>query len=245
MEVDTNLVIDIGNTRCKYAFFRLGRLVEASYQRETLFEDIEKWKKQGGKLCIFLSGSGRVDSEFRALLRDQADCFWEAVPGMDLPIKINYATPETLGFDRIAVCVGGRVFCPNAPLLVIDSGTCVTYNYVSGEGCFLGGNISPGLGMRFKSLNQYTASLPEISPEANYGGMGCTTEEAIRNGVMEGMLFEIRQYMREFVRKNSGSRVLLTGGNACFLEGRLGADAMFNPYLGFWGLNEILKYVKK
>ncbi len=240
-----NIVIDIGNTRSKYAFFREDQLLEAHYQLDALFEKIEKWRKQGEKLSVLLAGSGQIDFEMRRMLERLADCFLIANPTMPLPLKIGYATPETLGFDRIAICVGGRCLHPGIPLLIIDSGTCVTYNYLNAAGVFLGGNISPGLEIRFKSLHQYTARLPYVCPTENYGGIGRSTEEAIRNGVMEGMFFEVKCSIERFMTENPDGRVLLTGGNAYFLENRLPFPVSFYRYLSFIGLNEILKYVKK
>ena len=155
------------------------------------------------------------------------------------------ATPETLGFDRIAICVGAKSYYPGASLLVIDSGTCITYNYVSAEGVFLGGNISPGLEMRFNGLHRFTARLPLVTPTETYGGIGQSTEEAIRNGVMSGMLFEVQQYIECFLGQYPEGHVLITGGNAHFLERHLTPDILFCKYLSFVGLNEILKYVKK
>lgn len=144
-----NLVIDIGNTRSKYAFFQEDRLIGVNYRLDSILEDIRVWKEKGEKVWIFLTGSGHIDSEMQLAIKEQADYWLEASPALEVPLKIGYATPETLGFDRIAICVGAKSYYPGASLLVIDSGTCITYNYVSAEGVFLGGNISPGLEMRF------------------------------------------------------------------------------------------------
>ena len=178
-------------------------------------------------------------------IKEQADYWLEASPALEVPLKIGYATPETLGFDRIAICVGAKSYYPGASLLVIDSGTCITYNYVSAEGVFLGGNISPGLEMRFNGLHRFTARLPLVTPTETYGGIGQSTEEAIRNGVMSGMLFEVQQYIECFLGQYPEGHVLITGGNAHFLERHLTPDILFCKYLSFVGLNEILKYVKK
>ena len=240
-----NLVVVAGNTRMKYAFFDENRFVEAKYQADELFEDIGRWKETATGLHILLSGSGRVPEGTRKLLIELADSFWEASPQMKLPLQLGYATPQTLGFDRIANCVGAMRFYPGCPLLVIDSGTCITYNYVSDGGIFLGGNISPGLEMRFRGLHQYTARLPYVSPDENYGGMGRTTEEAIRNGVMDGMLFEVENYIRHFKETFQNAEVIITGGNSHFLKSYLNSGILFCEILGFLGLNEILQYTKK
>ncbi len=240
-----NLVIDVGNTRGKYAFFEEDRLVEIKYRLDSVFEDIGRWKEKGKRMDIFLSGSGRIEEEIRLLLKKSADTWLEASPQMPVPLVIDYTTPHTLGFDRIAVCVGAIYLEPAHPLLVIDSGTAITFNYVDAKGVFLGGNISPGQEMRFRGLHQFTARLPYVVAVENYGGIGRTTEEAIRNGVMTGILFEVENYIRCFKAENPDGRVLLTGGNAHFLVGHLISDVRFCKELGFIGLNRILKYSKK
>ena len=132
-----NLVIDIGNTRSKYAFFQEDRLIGVNYRLDSILEDIRVWKEKGEKVWIFLTGSGHIDSEMQLAIKEQADYWLEASPALEVPLKIGYATPETLGFDRIAICVGAKSYYPGASLLVIDSGTCITYNYVSAEGVLL------------------------------------------------------------------------------------------------------------
>lgn len=240
-----NLVVDAGNTRMKYAFFEDGHFVEAKYQSDELLADIHRWKATGAKIDLLLSGSGKIPEDIRISLKELSDSCIEASPLMKLPLKISYATPATLGIDRVAICVGAMLIFPECPLLVIDSGTCITFNYVNVEGLFLGGNISPGLEMRFRGLHQFTARLPEVSPTEEYGGIGQTTEQAIRNGVMDGMLFEIEMYMQHFLSENKNGRVVITGGNSHFLEKYLKKEGHFCGILGFMGLNEILEYAKK
>lgn len=240
-----NVVVDAGNTRIKYAFFDQDRLLETKYREESLLEDVLRWKAKGFSMDVFLSGSGKIPEGLVALLKEQADFCVEASPLMEMPLKIGYDTPGTLGFDRIAACTGALKLFPGCPLLVIDSGTCITFNYVSAEGIFLGGNISPGLEMRFRGLQHFTARLPLVSPEKEYGGMGTTTVEAIRNGVMQGMLFEVESYIRHFLEGQNQGKVVITGGNAYYLEQHLQGETVFNENLGFVGLNEIFLYTKK
>lgn len=239
-----NLVVDVGNTRIKYAFFEGNRFLEAKYQADDLADDLKKWKSQGMSLHLFLSGSGRITEEFRTLLQESVDSYTEASAHLRLPLQIGYSTPATLGFDRIAICVGGMALFPGQPLLVIDTGTCITFNYVSAEGVFLGGNISPGLEMRFRGLQEYTANLPLVAPSIEYGGMGKNTEEAIRNGVMDGMLFEVESYITRFKQEHEKGQVIITGGNNCFLKKAFCQNAVFCEILGFMGLNGILSFIK-
>lgn len=240
-----NVVVDIGNTRSKYAFFEHGALVGAGYDMQGIFEEIGQWKEAGQSIELFLSGSGRLEEGVKILLKELSDSCIEAAPQMPLPIRIGYATPETLGFDRIAVCAGAMSLFPGKRLLVIDSGTAITYNYVEKDGIFSGGNISPGLEIRFRALHQFTAQLPCVEPGGEYRGIGQTTESAIRNGVMNGMLFEVKGYIETFYQAGTDGRVVITGGNSRFLENRLGKEVLFNEHLGFMGLNFILEYNKR
>lgn len=240
-----NLVIDVGNTRMKYAFFDGKRLVEMKCGVEDLVRDVEKYKKKGERISLLLSGSGVISDVMRSLLMEMTDEGMEICPGMPLPLPIAYATPETLGIDRVAVCLGALQLYPGRPLLVIDSGTCVTFNYVNEEGVFIGGNISPGIGMRFRGLHEFTARLPLVEADMVYGGVGRTTREAILNGVLDGMLFEIEGYVRSFLKSEPQGVVALTGGGSVFLEGKLPEEVHLCPTLGVVGLNEILGFAKK
>ena len=216
-----NLVVDAGNTRLKYAFFDDGELLEVKYRADDLFRDIRKWREERGRVDLLLSGSGDITEGMRATLKESVDWCVDAI------------------------CTGALGLYPGHPLLVIDSGTCITFNYVDAEGMFLGGNISPGLEMRFKGLRHFTARLPLVEASERYGGMGHTTEEAIRNGVMDGMLFEVENYIRRFLETFDDGRVLLTGGNSYFLENHLKENVEFCKILGFIGLNRILDFAKK
>jgi type III pantothenate kinase len=162
-----------------------------------------------------------------------------------LPLKIDYKTPTTLGFDRIANCIGAIKLFPKVPLLVIDSGTCITYNQVGASGVFLGGNISPGVEIRFKSLHHYTAKLPCLSPIEWEKKLGNTTEEAIRNGVMLGVLFEMKGYIEQMQSQENDLKVVITGGNAHWLRNELENEVFWCENLGLLGLNEVLIYTKK
>lgn len=236
-----NLVVDIGNTRFKYAFFDEKGIGRVGYEPESMFLELESNRKNTD---IFLSGSGKITEEFRNRLKRMARFWLECDPRPFLPLQIAYATPETLGFDRLAVCVGARHLFPERHLLVIDSGTAITYNYVDAKGIFLGGNISPGQEIRFRSLHLFTEKLPYVPPEIEYGGRGNGTETAILNGVMNGILFEIKGYIEEFGSFQEDRQVVLTGGNSSYLSGKLPPEIYFEKYLGFIGLNEILEYNK-
>lgn len=240
-----NLVVDIGNTRLKYAFFRQGKKERTGYEREEMFRQLEEYAGEGAAVSIFLSGSGKIEDSLRSRLMYRAAYWLEARPGMPLPVSIGYETPETLGFDRIAGCIGARLFFPGKELLVVDSGTAITYNYLNKEDVFLGGNIAPGQEIRFRSLHLYTDKLPYVEAEQELKAYGKNTHDAILIGVMKGILWEVNGCIAEFLQHNPDGQVVVTGGNSMYLEKRLPRNVFFEKYIGLYGLNEILEYNKK
>lgn len=240
-----NLVVDIGNTRLKYAFFIGKDRVEGGYEREKLFAELKKYDRKKEAMYVLLSGSGKIDDGIRSHLMSCADFWLEACPQIPLPVAIGYETPETLGIDRIAGCIGARQLFPGRDLLVIDSGTAITYNYMDKNGVFLGGNIAPGQDIRFRSLHLYTEKLPYIRARKGMTSYGKNTHDAIQCGVMKGVVFEVNGYIEEFMQQHGQGQVVVTGGNSEYLEHKLPASVCFEKYLGLYGLNEILEYNKK
>ncbi|MEM6269939.1 MAG: type III pantothenate kinase [Bacteroidota bacterium] len=139
-----------------------------------------------------------------------------------LPVGISYRTPETLGMDRVCSAVGGRHLAGAGPLLTIDAGTAITYDYIDRDGNYRGGGISPGLRTRFRALNDYTAALPLISEEGRWPLVGDDTATSIRSGVVNGLLAEVEGIAARY-RKLAGPdlQVALTGGDAEFLGNHL------------------------
>jgi type III pantothenate kinase len=160
-----------------------------------------------------------------------------------LPLENRYATPETLGYDRIAAAVGAYTICPGKNVLVIDAGTAITYDIVTSRGEFLGGNISQGIEIRFKSLNKYTNRLPHLErPEAVPPLVGSTTREAIQSGIVNGLLFEMDGFIGAFTKKYPKLQVVLTGGDAKYFVGKLKNSIFVDPNLNLIGLNRILEH---
>lgn len=240
-----NLVVDIGNTRLKYAFFQDGKKQQVGYERGKMFQELDEYVRAGELISIFLSGSGKIEDSLRSHLMNRAGYWLEARPGIPLPVTIGYETPETLGFDRVAGCIGARLLFPGKDVLVIDSGTAITYNYLDKSGVFLGGNIAPGQETRFRSLHLYTDKLPYVEAKQMMGKYGKNTHDAILIGVMKGILWEVNGYISEFLQQNKEGQVVVTGGNSVYLEGKLPGNVFFEKYLGLYGLNEILEYNKK
>ena len=161
-----------------------------------------------------------------------------------LPITNLYSTPSTLGTDRIAGVVGGYFMagCIH-PVLCIDIGTAITYDFISSKGEYLGGNISPGIDLRFRSLHEHTRRLPLVSSSPTYPLIGNSTHTAILSGVMTGVLHEIRGYIASYRRKYSGVYVFFTGGSEIYFANRLKSRIFADENLVMKGLNIILNYI--
>lgn len=239
-----NLIVDIGNTRTKYAVSDGGEWVKCGVGLSEAYELAAGYLNRGENVYLMLSSTGAISEEVRNKLREVATFFYELSSEIPLPIKLGYDTSETLGVDRIAGCAGGAFLFPGKELLIIDSGTAITYDFVSAEGEFLGGNISPGLGIRFRALNEFTASLPLVKCSMEHGYVGKNTKDAILNGVMNGILFEVRGYVDELYRGNPKAVVLVTGGGSEYLKRTLDRMVVFEDKLVITGLNRILEYQK-
>ena len=170
-----------------------------------------------------------------------------------VPIINCYKTPETLGQDRLAAAVGAKSLCPNENLLIIDAGSAITYDFVTAEGAYIGGNIAPGVKMRFTILQRMTKKLPLVEAEENelIPLFGKNTRDAIAAGVIRGIAYEVKGYMRTLNEKMPHFQTFLTGGHAPFILNNVRSsrtekrDIHYEKNLVLIGLNEILMFNKK
>jgi type III pantothenate kinase len=207
---------------------------------------VKMLKDEHPQLCrSILSSVKPVGNELLQFLSGNFDLFIELDHQTKLPIKNLYKTPETLGKDRIAAAVGANELFPDQNLLVIDAGTAITYDLVSEKKQFIGGNISPGMEMRFKALNHFTGKLPLINYSNDFHLFGTNTTDAIRAGVQNGILYEIEQTIEVFSRIYQNLQVVLTGGDSIFLAKRLDDSIFVHLNLTLIGLNRILEYNSK
>jgi len=238
-----NLVIDIGNTRCKWAIFEGKTLLTKGLSSELNTSLISEILRSYTNIeASILSSVKSFPKECRTLIESAVPTFIELNYTTPIPIKNGYETPQTLGRDRLAAAIGAHKLFPNNPLLVIDAGTAITIDFVSKSGEFIGGNITPGLQTRFKSLHEFTGKLPLIWPADEFDFIGKNTESAIRAGVQLGIFFEIESYISHFKANNPDLITLLTGGDAIFIAQHINADVHLNEELTLNGLNEILHY---
>lgn len=239
-----NLIVDIGNTRTKYAIFEERKFLSKGIGIPELFRKVRAFRESGAEVNLILSSTGAISQQTRNELKEVATFFCEATPSMALPIRLGYETPLTLGIDRVAGCVGGAFLFPGKDVLIVDSGTAITFDFLRADGMFLGGNISPGMQIRFRALNRFTVSLPLVECSKDHGFMGRNTYDAILNGVMNGILFEVRGYIDAVRGKKPDTVVIITGGGAPFLKNSLNRKAYFEENLVIIGLNQMLEYQK-
>jgi type III pantothenate kinase len=239
-----NLVVDIGNTSTKLAVFEGKEKLSQSRINELSCEEFEK-ELSGFKI------KRAIVSSVKKLPPFISDLFFSNIPFVHvlshksrLPFKIEYDCPETLGTDRIAAVAGAFNLYPGAEVLVIDAGTAITFDFLSGYN-YKGGNISPGLTMRFKALNIFTDRLPLVSPAESYTFPGRNTRDAIIAGVITGVTYEINEYIRTFENKHSDFKVIVTGGDSEYLKDKIDYHISYVPDIVIDGLNYILEYNAK
>lgn len=236
-----NLIIDIGNTLTKISVFNNNSekfFTRCSDANETLPDVFAKYNI---KQCIISSVSG-TDPSLIKFLNKQTIKTVILTPETALPLEVQYQSPKTLGMDRIALAVGATVMYPAENTLVVDTGTAITYEMITSRGVYVGGNISPGVGIRFNALNQQTANLPLIQAEKTYETIGCNTHEAILYGVMNSVLYEIDGTANAIKTLYNPLKILLTGGDAAYFESKLKNTIFVVRNLTGIGLNRILEY---
>ncbi|MDO5970829.1 type III pantothenate kinase [Flavivirga aquimarina] len=238
-----NLIIDVGNSFVKLAIFKNSMLMHKEVVAlKLVLKSINILKEtHGPKKKAIISSVGKLNkSDVEAIGKSFDVMILDS--NVKLPFKNLYATPNTLGVDRIAlVCASVDQF-PNSNVLIIDSGTCVTYDFVTAKNEYIGGAISPGLRMRYKSLNNLTANLPLLESETPKSIIGNSTNASIHSGVVNGLLKEIDGIIEEYNRKYSDLTVILTGGDANFLSKQLKSSIFANSNFLLEGLNYILQF---
>jgi len=238
-----NLVIDIGNTRTKFSVFNWGEVLITVPVESIGSEHIELLKEEYPDLKkVILSSVKSYPEKFKNYLSNNFQKFIELNEHTLLPIENCYQTKNTLGKDRLAGVVGAFDLFPKRNILVIDAGTTITYDILTESGKFLGGNISPGIEMRFKALNQFTGKLPKIEIRTMDKLFGSSTEEAILAGVQHGVVFEVDKAIDTFKEFYNNLKVIITGGDADFFDKKLKNSFFVHFNLIALGLNRILEH---
>ena len=237
-----NLVIDMGNTSVKLGLLSSGELKAYLVLPEFRMSELRNFlDENGAPENVILSSVIMKNEELENYLSTNFFLL-KLDHKTDLPIKKLYQTPETLGNDRIAAAVGANNLFPSQNVLAIDAGTCIKYDFVNAENQYVGGNISPGIDMRFKSLKAFTAKLPLVSKAEDNELCGGSTEQAIRLGVQLGALEEVKGIINRFKARYGDMNVVLTGGDLPYFVSELKNHIFADPFLTLRGLNVILNH---
>jgi len=241
-----NLIIDAGNTFVKLAVFENGSILyDDNTEVSNLIKKVKKVFDNYPKIewAIVSSVVNLTKKQINALaifcnvhILDQKS---------KTPFKNSYATPQTLGVDRIALATAAFYHNPKGNTLVIDAGTCITYDMINDIGEYLGGGISPGLAMRYKALHQNTSKLPFLDIKDPIDLIGNTTDSSIHSGVVNGVCAEIDGVIDQYKSRFKDLTVILTGGDALFLSKRLKNTIFALSKFLLEGLNYLLDYNKR
>ena len=234
-----NLVIDIGNTFSKYYCFDGDEMICHG--------------KQVGHDLAFIPLTTAPEAAIVSsvvTLPPLAEAWLAALPcpvirfssETPIPLRNAYRTPDTLGPDRLAAAIGAWSQSPGFPLLIIDAGSCITFDFVTAEGEYVGGNISPGLHARLKAIDDYFPRLPLVEAEGATPELGYNTETAIRSGVIQGLKHEIEGYIAHFKAKYPQLLVFLTGGDEINFEDTIKSGTFADQFLVPRGLNTVLRH---
>ena len=241
-----NVVIDIGNTLVKTAIFKGEEFI--------LMQVSDNWDEKhfaittkGYYIKNVIVCDVRYSSEnlpYKNFLEEKHFCVF-LNSETELPITNLYKSKHSLGFDRLAACIGARNYYKESNLVVISIGTCITYNFLNSNNEFIGGAISAGIQMRFKSLNEFTSKLPLVKMKDSFEEIlliGTDTESAIISGVLNGAAAEIDGMIDRYKDNYDNLTVVLTGGDWSFLAYSLKNKIFAHPNLVLFGLNSILQY---
>ncbi len=237
-----NLIIDVGNTLVKLAVFETNYLIfrQECVKEDFLitFQEVSKNYKLIKKAIVSAVGNF---SEIEISEVKKNYPVFELTHKAQIPFKNKYATPNTLGVDRIALVASAAIQFPKKNVLIIDVGSCITYDFLNSENEYLGGAISPGIDLRYQSLHHYTDKLPYLKPKLLKKVLGNTTEKSIHIGVLQGVISEINGSITNYLEEFKELTIILTGGGAHYLVDSLKNDIFANSNFLLEGLNYLLE----
>lgn len=237
-----NLIIDQGNTITKIAVFDKNVILEKFLFSELNIETLSELQNNYDIRYVIMSTVRNNGEETEMFLKQIFPIVYRLNHNTILPFEIAYKTPSTLGADRIAAVAGALAEIKDKPLIVIDAGTAITYDFVDDKKIYRGGNIAPGINMRFRSLNEFTGKLPLVEKEGDIPQYGDTTITALRCGVVKGVVYEIVGFINDVKEKYPEVFVFLTGGDSFFLAKNIKYPTFVDENLVLKGLNRILNY---
>ena len=238
-----NLIIDIGNTAVKLAVFQLDKIIEVrTVLAKEMVLEVETLVEKFSEIQQGLLSTVRTidNTEMETLQKLLPLKILEA--SFKLPFKNSYDTPLSLGVDRLALMSAAVKRYPNKNVLVVDAGSCITYDFMDANQNYLGGAISPGVEMRYKSLEAFTSNLPLLKKSTPNHYIGSSTKASIHSGIVCGVLHEIEGSIKQYQNKYSDLTVILTGGDADFLCKQFKISIFAHSNFLLEGLNFLLEF---
>lgn len=236
-----HLLIDQGNTTTKYFVINTeDEIIFHTSIANIEVETIHQLSQKYGVLCTLISSVRANYEVIKAELGDKNIFYFD--DNSQLPIQNLYKTPKTLGKDRIAAVCGAAKLFAAKNCLVIDAGTCITYDFIDAEKKYYGGSISPGLEMRLKAMHTFTGKLPQAPLQLGQDFIGNTTETSLQTGALQGTVNEIDGFINQYKKRFKNITTIMCGGNTDFLANRCESEIFAAPNLVMIGLNQILKY---
>lgn len=236
-----NLIIDLGNTRIKYFVFN------NNYEIDSTNLNLDDWEIELNKLldkypsisrCIISDVNGSITREIENFLSPLPYIYCSSE--LKLPFESRYKPFNQLGSDRIALITSSVIEYPKENILIIDLGTCITYDILTNNAIHLGGSISPGYLMRYKALNKFSGKLPLLEPQMVFNAIGENTEQAIHSGVTNGVISEVKETVNYYKKEYKFLKIILSGGDAQKLSKTLKNTIFANENFLAKGLNFIL-----
>lgn len=233
------ICIDIGNTRTKIARFEGIEIVDYIFYSndDIMLENVVFSEADAIVVCSVFQDSTNFMHYLHSL-----DNVTFISNQTKFPIDIEYGSLSTLGLDRIMAACGASILYPEKNNLIINCGTCITIDLLVPPGLFIGGNISPGIKMRARALDEFTAKLPLVDFDKMSNSeeiIGKSTIQAIQYGILQGIAFEITGYFNSLSKKYPDLNVVITGGDSDYLVNRLNFKTFVDPFLVLKGMNQI------
>ena len=240
------LAIDVGNTRIKCALFEQNTILDTFvFYKKEFQKNIENILNSNKNITnLIVASVGTIEKADFLAYENQVKVHFVSNNSI-FPFENLYQTPKTLGTDRLVLATGAVIRFPGQNRLVIDAGTCVTYDFINDKNQYLGGAISPGIRLRYQSLHNYTAKLPLLSIQEPDNFIGNSTENSIHSGIINGLTNEIDGFIDQYKQQYSNFIIILTGGDAEFLAKRLKNTIFANPNFLLESLNQTFQYINQ
>jgi type III pantothenate kinase len=236
-----NIAVDFGNTIAKVAIFREGALQDKHFFPDSASLQVYLQRSPAENIIVSSVSFPATEILSWAPVTEKKIILSHT---LSLPVKLKYKTPETLGVDRIAAVCGALEIYPNQNCLIIDAGTCITFDLLDRERNYWGGAISPGISMRFEAMHKFTAKLPLVKAIGEPPLVGDNTESCLQSGVINGAKAEIEGIILKYRQQFPDIRVILCGGDASLFENLSNQSIFAAPELVLTGLNRILDHLK-